>query len=179
MANPMVHSTGMFRRELIEKCGWYDETLEGFQDWDVWLKLGSVRQTAQLSGVLAGLPDLARRRFVSPAESEYALRTAHCDAAPADLSGFPRGLLHGVAYHFMPIFLKRAQSLVRLSLALKKTAFAPKQARSLIQKVPLSYRASEKPVVVLQDIPECEPRLRGSLGGAPIRALGSWSSPGR
>ena len=42
VANPMAHSTGMFRRSLIEKCGYYDETLDGFQDWDVWLKLGQL-----------------------------------------------------------------------------------------------------------------------------------------
>lgn len=40
MANPMIHSTGMFRRELLRSLGNYDATLEGFQDWDVWLKLG-------------------------------------------------------------------------------------------------------------------------------------------
>ncbi len=39
-ANPMIHSTGLYRRALIEQCGRYDVSLAGFQDWDVWLKLG-------------------------------------------------------------------------------------------------------------------------------------------
>lgn len=39
-ANPMTHSTGMYRRSAIQEIGLYDETLAGFQDWDVWLKLG-------------------------------------------------------------------------------------------------------------------------------------------
>lgn len=39
-ANPMVHSTGMFRRATLQALGNYDVTLDGFQDWDVWLKLG-------------------------------------------------------------------------------------------------------------------------------------------
>lgn len=39
-ANPMTHSTGVYRRSGIEQIGLYDEKLAGFQDWDVWLKLG-------------------------------------------------------------------------------------------------------------------------------------------
>lgn len=40
VANPIAHSTSMFRRSVIEQCGRYDESLKGFQDWDVCLKLG-------------------------------------------------------------------------------------------------------------------------------------------
>jgi len=39
-ANPMAHSTTVYRRAAIEAQGLYDVTLAGFQDWDVWLKLG-------------------------------------------------------------------------------------------------------------------------------------------
>lgn len=39
-ANPMIHGTGLYRRALIEQLGRYDVSLAGFQDWDVWLKLG-------------------------------------------------------------------------------------------------------------------------------------------
>jgi len=39
-ANPVIHSTGMFRREVLRRLGNYDVSLAGFQDWDVWLKLG-------------------------------------------------------------------------------------------------------------------------------------------
>lgn len=41
-ANPMAHSTVMFRRAAGESVGFYDESLAGFQDWDLWLKLGGV-----------------------------------------------------------------------------------------------------------------------------------------
>jgi glycosyltransferase involved in cell wall biosynthesis len=44
VANPIAHSTAMYRRAAIEQCGGYDESLAGFQDWDVWLKLGTVGQ---------------------------------------------------------------------------------------------------------------------------------------
>lgn len=40
MANPMAHGAGMYRLALLRECGSYDVSLEGFQDWDVWLKLG-------------------------------------------------------------------------------------------------------------------------------------------
>lgn len=40
MANPMAHGSGMYRLALLRGCGLYDDSLEGFQDWDVWLKLG-------------------------------------------------------------------------------------------------------------------------------------------
>lgn len=38
-ANPMAHSTTMFRRSLGQAIGFYDESLAGFQDWDLWLSL--------------------------------------------------------------------------------------------------------------------------------------------
>jgi glycosyltransferase involved in cell wall biosynthesis len=41
-ANPMTHSTTMFRRTLGKEIGLYDESLAGYQDWDLWLKLGQV-----------------------------------------------------------------------------------------------------------------------------------------
>jgi len=40
MANPLAHSTTLYRRESALRTGGYDETLAGFQDWDLWLKLG-------------------------------------------------------------------------------------------------------------------------------------------
>jgi glycosyltransferase involved in cell wall biosynthesis len=39
-ANPMTHSTTIFRRALGERIGFYDETLAGYQDWDIWLRFG-------------------------------------------------------------------------------------------------------------------------------------------
>ena len=40
IANPMAHSATMYRRDAALESGGYDETLAGFQDWDLWLKLG-------------------------------------------------------------------------------------------------------------------------------------------
>ena len=42
LANPMVHSTTMYRLEAARQVGFYDESLAGFQDWDLFLKLGRI-----------------------------------------------------------------------------------------------------------------------------------------
>jgi hypothetical protein len=42
LANPMVHSTVLYRRDAAEKIGNYDESLAGFQDWDFFLRLGQI-----------------------------------------------------------------------------------------------------------------------------------------
>ena len=42
IANPMAHSSTLFRRAAALQVGGYDESLAGFQDWDLWLKLGKV-----------------------------------------------------------------------------------------------------------------------------------------
>ncbi len=38
-ANPIVHSSAMYRLEAALRCGGYDESLAGFQDWDFWLRM--------------------------------------------------------------------------------------------------------------------------------------------
>ncbi len=42
LANPMAHGSTMYRREAAERVGGYDAGLDGFQDWDLFLKLGQV-----------------------------------------------------------------------------------------------------------------------------------------
>jgi glycosyltransferase involved in cell wall biosynthesis len=41
VANPIIHSTSLFRTSAVRSLGGYDETLAGFQDWDLWLRLGT------------------------------------------------------------------------------------------------------------------------------------------
>ena len=39
LANPLIHSTTMFRRSAWLQAGGYDESLPGYQDWDLFLKI--------------------------------------------------------------------------------------------------------------------------------------------
>ncbi len=41
VANPIIHSTILFRSSAVRSLGGYDRTLSGFQDWDLWLRLGT------------------------------------------------------------------------------------------------------------------------------------------
>lgn len=53
-ANPMTHSTTMFRRSLGEGIGHYDESLAGYQDWDLWLRLGRVGKLYNFPEIFTG-----------------------------------------------------------------------------------------------------------------------------
>jgi glycosyltransferase involved in cell wall biosynthesis len=39
VANPIIHSTALYRKAAALEVGLYDESLAGYQDWDLWLKL--------------------------------------------------------------------------------------------------------------------------------------------
>jgi glycosyltransferase involved in cell wall biosynthesis len=41
-ANPMAHSTTVYRKSVAEKLGLYDDGLPGYQDWDLFLKMAHV-----------------------------------------------------------------------------------------------------------------------------------------
>jgi glycosyltransferase involved in cell wall biosynthesis len=41
-ANPMAHSTTVYRKSVAEQLGLYDESLPGYQDWDLFLKMARV-----------------------------------------------------------------------------------------------------------------------------------------
>ena len=51
-ANPIAHSVSLYRRESALKVGGYDESLAGFQDWDLWLKLGQLGGLANFDDYL-------------------------------------------------------------------------------------------------------------------------------
>lgn len=42
LANTMANSTAVFRYDIAQKSGFYDESLPQFADWDFWLKIGLV-----------------------------------------------------------------------------------------------------------------------------------------
>ncbi|MCM8787205.1 MAG: glycosyltransferase, partial [Candidatus Omnitrophica bacterium] len=72
--NPLRHSTVMFRKELIYKYGFYDEKLDGAEDYDLWLRLGKFTKIANI-----GLPLLKYRLHderVSEKEERKVLKAA-------------------------------------------------------------------------------------------------------
>jgi len=46
--NPLVHSSVVMRRELVERVGRYDESFVRAQDYDLWLRLSVVTRLASL-----------------------------------------------------------------------------------------------------------------------------------
>ncbi len=53
LANPIIHSTVLVRRSVLKAIGGYDETLKGYQDWDVWLKIMRIGQILNIPDCFA------------------------------------------------------------------------------------------------------------------------------
>lgn len=62
-ANPFRHSSVMFRRSLVSKCGGYDPMLDGAEDYDLWLRYAKFARLAIISEIL--LQYRIHRRSVS------------------------------------------------------------------------------------------------------------------
>ena len=65
--NPFVHSSVVFRRDIAQSCGGYDESYRHGEDYDLWLRLG-------LRGELANLPQICVRHCISSSVSSWARR---------------------------------------------------------------------------------------------------------
>jgi GT2 family glycosyltransferase len=125
MVNPLAHSATLYRREPALRIGGYDETLAGFQDWDLWLKLGKI-------GKLYNFPDYFLYYRVwqgsgsfhqSKRNTESALRITRRHRS--DYAGFPAAFALALLYHgyaHLPIGVQRV-SYSFLS-RLKKTVFS-------------------------------------------------------
>jgi glycosyltransferase involved in cell wall biosynthesis len=110
-ANPLVHGAGLYRLATLRQCGLYDAGLEGFQDWDVWLKLGR-------KGKLYNFPDyfLAYRIWhgsgsfhSSKGNTRSAIRIVKRHRG--EYPGFFQGLTLAYLYHFynhLPEALRRS-----------------------------------------------------------------------
>jgi glycosyltransferase involved in cell wall biosynthesis len=51
-ANPMVHSSVMMRRSVLDRVGRYDPSFPVAQDYDLWMRLARVSRLANLADVL-------------------------------------------------------------------------------------------------------------------------------
>jgi glycosyltransferase involved in cell wall biosynthesis len=124
-ANPMAHSTTLYRRSAVEHCGGYDESLAGFQDWDVWLKLGRI-------GSLYNIPDYLTYYQLWDGSGTFQAQSANTRSALRIVNrhrGFYRGYAVACAmawayhaYAHLPAGLRRAS--YRILSQWKKAAFA-------------------------------------------------------
>jgi glycosyltransferase involved in cell wall biosynthesis len=129
IANPIAHSTAMYRRDAIEKCGGYDVSLAGFQDWDVWLKLGSIGKLYNFQEyflyytIWEGGGSFQQQK--KNTRSALTIVSRHRSA----YSGFPLAILMASMYHayaHLPAGIKRT-SFAYLS-RLKKALFSKRPA---------------------------------------------------
>ena len=54
---PFRHSTVLFKKELWQVCGTYNEALKYSEDWDLWLKMGMMARLANISDVTAEISE--------------------------------------------------------------------------------------------------------------------------
>ena len=129
-SNPMAHSTTMFRRALGNAIGFYDDSLAGFQDWDLWLRLSRV-------GKLYNFPEIFTRYTLwsgggsfqqerRNALSALKIVLRHRDGYAGFTGAFALVILH-LAYAHLPSAMRRS-SFSFLS-RLKKMLFARRQRR--------------------------------------------------
>lgn len=74
MFNPIRHSTVIFRKNLIIEYGFYDDKLDGAEDYDLWLRLAKYTQLANLN--LPLLKYRVHKGSVSEKEEQKVLKAA-------------------------------------------------------------------------------------------------------
>ncbi|HEX5431834.1 MAG TPA: glycosyltransferase family 2 protein [Bryobacteraceae bacterium] len=134
-ANPMTHSTTIFRRSSGTCIGFYDESLAGFQDWDLWLRLGQVGKLYNFPEVFTrytlwsggGSFQQQRRNAVSALKIVLRHRNAYAGFSVA----LALVLLH-FAYAHLPSGVRKS-SFSFLS-RLKKTLFAGSQKQARVNR---------------------------------------------
>jgi hypothetical protein len=127
VANPMAHSTCMFRL-LRQGLSRYDDSLAGFQDWDLWLKLGRY-------GKLYNFPEMftcyalwegggSFQQQRANAKSAVRIVWRHRKSYPRLPSALALALMH-YAYAHLPAFVRKS-TFATLS-RLKKKIFSKRR----------------------------------------------------
>jgi glycosyltransferase involved in cell wall biosynthesis len=132
VANPIAHSSAMFRKAAAFRVGGYDATeLSDFQDWDFWLKLGQVGKLANLEPYLlrytmwAQGASAARQR--STARSAIKILHRHKGRYPRFLSAW--FMVYSYYIYAQLPYAVRQSIFLRASMA-KKRLFSPRHLPS-------------------------------------------------
>lgn len=132
LANPMLHSTTMYRRALIFQCGLYDESLRGFQDWDVFLKLGQLGKLQNINAAFVSYTMWTGggsfQGHVANTKSALRIVLRHRRNYPGFYAALPTATLHYL-YALLPRPVKQA-SFAFLSRT-KKTLFSGRRQPTL------------------------------------------------
>ena len=177
IANPMAHSATMFRREAALRVGGYDESLAGFQDWDLWLKLGKVGKLYNfLEYFLCYRIWQGSGSFhQSKGNTESALRIvrSHCRDYPGFSAAYTMAMLY-YAYARLPLGVRRAS--YSMISRMKKAAFSQRTTRT--PQVP-GASASPTPTVLSAGNPESATPPHESKTAASSPTTASASNPAR
>ena len=177
IANPMAHSATMFRREAALRVGGYDESLAGFQDWDLWLKLGKVGKLYNfLEYFLCYRIWQGSGSFhQSKGNTESALRIvrSHRRDYPGFSAAYAMAMLY-YAYARLPLGMRRAS--YSMISRMKKAAFSQR-----IPRPPLGpgASASPAPTVLSAGNPESATPPHESKTAASSPTTASASNPAR
>lgn len=124
IANPVVHSTALYRKSAAERVGFYAEDLDGYQDWDFWLKLGRTGKITNFTEHLLnyqvwdGSGSLQDQR--KNARSAWTLFIKHRSKYPGTFMAFVVRIGY-LSYAYLPYWMRKAtyQAVTRF----KKAAF--------------------------------------------------------
>jgi glycosyltransferase EpsE len=126
VGNPIANSSAMFRRAAFESVGGYDTVnISDFQDWEFWLKMGSIGRLSNVSEYLVRYTvwenSSSARRHRSNAKSALRIVLRHRSGYPGAYKGILLAVVY-FAYSYSPGII-RSRAMRWLSLA-KKRLFA-------------------------------------------------------
>jgi glycosyltransferase involved in cell wall biosynthesis len=152
-ANPMVHSTLMYRREVAHKLGYYDASLQGFQDWDLVLKLGQ-------SGKLYNFPKYFLNYQMWDGSSSFGAQRQNTRSALRIVHRHREryndfGVAIGLAYLYYLY--------ARIPAPIKKYTFGPlsRMKKALFSAKPAPDAAGSRKTAVIKNAPSYESESAG------------------
>jgi hypothetical protein len=145
VANPMAHSTTMFRRIVNDHATGYDETLGGFSDWNLSLQLGQAGRLYNFQALFAcytlwqGSSSFGHVR--ADVRCAMTIIKRHRGAYRGVAAAMALTSLH-YAYSFLPLIVRR-HAFSHLS-RLKKRIFGRRAAFPLTPMAPAAQPRSTK-----------------------------------